>query len=99
MVILGLIRIAVWTIGLTVAVILLAAWVLDRAVAVPVLATIKAYQIGLSPLLGRACRFHPTCSAYTYAAVGRYGVVIGCLLGAFRIVRCHPLCRSGFDPP
>ncbi|NMC20356.1 MAG: membrane protein insertion efficiency factor YidD [Thermogutta sp.] len=83
----------------TFAAILFAAWLLDRAAAVPVLAAIKAYQIALSPLVGGACRFRPTCSAYMYSAVSRYGVVIGCLLGVFRVARCQPLCRGGFDPP
>ncbi len=92
-------RLAVWTIAVMLAAMLLAAWLTDRLAAVPILGAIKAYQIALSPLMGRACRFRPTCSSYTYAAVSRYGVVIGCVLGAIRISRCQPLCRGGFDPP
>lgn len=92
-------RIAVWTIAVMLAVIFFAAWLMDRAAAVPILGAIKAYQIALSPFVGRACRFRPTCSGYTYSGVSRYGVLIGCLLGAIRIVRCQPLCRGGFDPP
>lgn len=92
-------RMAVWTLAVALAAVFFAAWMLDRAAAVPVLAAVKAYQIGLSPLVGRACRFCPTCSTYACTAVHRYGVLIGCLLGVFRIARCQPLCRGGFDPP
>lgn len=92
-------RMAVWTLAAALAAIFLAAWLVDRAAAVPVLAAVKLYQIALSPLVGRACRFSPTCSMYAYTAVHRYGVLIGCLLGALRIARCQPLCRGGFDPP
>ncbi|MGQ9606208.1 MAG: membrane protein insertion efficiency factor YidD [Thermogutta sp.] len=91
--------IAAWTLAVALASIFFAAWLLDRAVAIPVLAAVKVYQIGLSPLVGRACRFRPTCSMYAYTAVHRYGVLIGCLLGALRIARCQPFCRGGFDPP
>lgn len=95
----GVGRVAVWTIAVMLTAILFAVWLMDRVAAIPILGAIKAYQIALSPLVGRACRFHPTCSAYTYSAVSRYGVLIGCALGAIRIACCQPLCRGGFDPP
>lgn len=46
----------------------------------------------------RFCRFYPTCSAYTYEAVERYGVLKGCLKGMKRILRCHPWNDGGYDP-
>ena len=43
------------------------------------------------------CRFTPTCSAYAYKAINEWGVIIGLLLGAYRLLRCNPLCRCGVD--
>jgi uncharacterized protein len=60
--------------------------------------TIRAYQLVLSPLLGPRCRFYPSCSCYTHAAVERYGVVRGAWLGICRILRCHPFSAGGYDP-
>jgi len=60
---------------------------------------IRAYQICLSPLLGRTCRFHPTCSSYTIEAINRYGVLRGGWKSVRRILRCHPWNPGGYDPP
>jgi putative membrane protein insertion efficiency factor len=59
---------------------------------------IRGYQVTLSPLLPSACRYQPTCSAYAIEAVERYGFVRGAWMGAWRILRCHPLARGGYDP-
>ncbi|MYH61853.1 MAG: membrane protein insertion efficiency factor YidD [Caldilineaceae bacterium SB0675_bin_29] len=59
---------------------------------------IRLYQRGISPLLGSNCRFHPTCSQYTYEAVERYGAAQGVWMGLRRICRCHPWNPGGFDP-
>ena len=59
---------------------------------------IKGYQLVLSPLLGPACRFYPSCSQYAYEAVSRHGVVKGLFLAAKRIARCHPFHAGGHDP-
>lgn len=47
---------------------------------------------------GLRCRFSPTCSAFTYQAVARYGTIIGLLLGLRRLLRCHPWGGAGYDP-
>lgn len=59
---------------------------------------IRAYQLLLSPLLGRHCRYHPTCSAYTMEAIKKHGATRGSALGARRIARCHPWSEGGPDP-
>lgn len=59
---------------------------------------IRGYQLTLSPLLGRHCRFLPTCSAYTYEAVNRFGAARGAYLGLRRILKCHPFHAGGHDP-
>ncbi len=62
------------------------------------LGLIRFYQRFLSPLTGSNCRFHPTCSQYTYDAIEKYGVVKGVAMGGKRIVRCHPWSPGGYDP-
>jgi len=59
---------------------------------------IRLYQRFLSPLLGARCRFYPSCSDYTYQAIKKYGFFKGLVLGAGRLLRCHPLHPGGFDP-
>ena len=63
-----------------------------------ILRIIRFYQRALSPLLGNNCRFHPSCSQYTYEAVERYGAAQGMWMGLRRICRCHPWHQGGFDP-
>ena len=62
------------------------------------IALVRAYRLLLSPWLGSACRFHPTCSAYALEALERHGAAGGSLLTAGRLLRCHPFCRGGCDP-
>lgn len=59
---------------------------------------IDGYKRFLSPLLGRHCRFHPTCSTYARDAIARHGVARGGLMGAARLCRCQPLADGGLDP-
>jgi uncharacterized protein len=60
---------------------------------------IRIYQVTLSPLLGPACRFEPSCSRYMVGALKKYGLVRGLLKGVRRLLRCHPWHPGGFDPP
>ena len=59
---------------------------------------IRLYQWTVSPLLGPACRFHPTCSQYALEAIRRFGVLRGGWLAMRRIGRCHPWHPGGYDP-
>jgi putative membrane protein insertion efficiency factor len=59
---------------------------------------IKGYQAMLSPFLGTRCRFHPSCSSYTYEAIEKHGLVRGMGLGIRRLLRCHPFHGGGIDP-
>ena len=63
------------------------------------IAAVRVYQVTLSPLVGRQCRFTPTCSNYMIQAVNKHGFLVGFLKGTWRIVRCNPFCRGGHDPP
>jgi len=59
---------------------------------------VRLYQCTLSPLLGHQCRFVPSCSAYFIQAVRKRGAFRGAMMGLWRILRCHPLSRGGYDP-
>ena len=61
-------------------------------------AIIAVYRRTLSPLLGPACRFSPSCSVYTRDAIVKHGAVAGSWLGVKRICRCHPFHPGGYDP-
>ncbi|TVS09315.1 MAG: membrane protein insertion efficiency factor YidD [Planctomycetaceae bacterium] len=63
------------------------------------IAAVRLYQILLSPLLGRHCRFSPTCSQYFIESIKKYGAVRGSFRGVLRICRCHPFHAGGYDPP
>lgn len=59
---------------------------------------VRGYRLLLSPWLGSACRFEPTCSAYALQALERHGAAAGSYLAAARVLRCHPWCAGGLDP-
>jgi putative membrane protein insertion efficiency factor len=61
-------------------------------------ALVTAYRKLVSPLLGRHCRYEPTCSRYAIDAISRYGAARGGLMALRRIGRCHPWAPGGFDP-
>ena len=59
---------------------------------------VRAYQVGLSPLLPSSCRYYPSCSAYAIEALERHGAMRGSWLTVRRLLRCHPFRPGGFDP-
>ena len=59
---------------------------------------IKAYQTLISPLFVKSCRFHPSCSEYAVSAIDHYGAFRGTLKAIWRVLRCNPFTRGGFDP-
>ena len=59
---------------------------------------VKGYRLFLSPWLGSACRFEPTCSAYSLQALELHGAAAGSYLTLRRLIRCHPWCDGGNDP-
>jgi uncharacterized protein len=64
-----------------------------------VAAPVRLYGIAISPLFGRTCRFHPSCSGYALEAIERYGALKGLFLTARRILKCHPWHRGHYADP
>jgi putative membrane protein insertion efficiency factor len=75
-----------------------AVWALATPVRWLLIGLVRLYKKMLSPLVPSKCRFYPSCSHYFIEAVERHGVVRGTCLGGYRILRCQPLCKGGFDP-
>ena len=59
---------------------------------------VKGYRLLLSPWLGSACRFEPTCSRYALGALESHGAAAGTYLTIARLARCHPWCDGGLNP-
>lgn len=72
---------------------------LQQVVAWLLIALVRVYQFTLSPIVGRQCRFTPSCSNYFIGAVRKYGPLAGTWRGVLRICRCHPWHPGGYDPP
>jgi putative membrane protein insertion efficiency factor len=72
--------------------------IVNKFIQIVFVALIRVYQYTLSPFLGPACRFHPSCSEYAYQAIMRHGPLRGLLLAIKRILRCHPFHPGGVDP-
>ncbi len=60
---------------------------------------IKLYQYFISPLLGKNCKFHPTCSAYGIEAITHYGALKGSFLTVKRLLHCQPFSKKFGDDP
>jgi putative membrane protein insertion efficiency factor len=61
------------------------------------LKTIRLYQLVISPVLPKACRFYPSCSEYAWQAVNKFGSLKGAVLALKRVFRCHPWGDGGVD--
>ena len=72
--------------------------IVSGAASAMLIGMVRAYQVTLSPIVGRHCRFQPTCSHYFIQAVRTRGPAVGAALGIWRILRCHPFSRGGYDP-
>jgi len=59
---------------------------------------IRLYRKTLSPLIGQQCRFEPTCSHYGEEAIAKHGALRGTILTVWRILRCGPWSKGGYDP-
>lgn len=59
---------------------------------------IRGYQNWVSPMLPSACRFQPTCSEYGYQAIAKYGIIRGGAMAIWRVLRCNPFNKGGYDP-
>jgi putative membrane protein insertion efficiency factor len=62
------------------------------------LGMLRLYKRWISPSLAPSCRYVPTCSEYAMEAIERYGALRGGLMAAWRLLRCHPFVRGGYDP-
>lgn len=74
-------------------------WLVRDVPTALMIGAVRVYQFTLSPIIGRQCRFHPTCSNYFILAVRKYGPWSGAARGLWRIVRCNPFCPGGEDFP
>ena len=59
---------------------------------------IRLYQLLISPMFGERCKYYPSCSQYALQAIGRFGILRGLVLAGWRLLRCNPWSRGGFDP-
>ena len=71
---------------------------LNKILTFPLVIMIKAYQLFISPFLGKNCRYEPTCSHYTLEALKVHGLIRGSWLAMKRIGSCHPWGGEGYDP-
>lgn len=71
---------------------------LKKIIQFPFIFLIRFYQVVLSPLKSKSCRFEPTCSQYAYESILKHGIFKGIWLATKRISKCHPWGKSGYDP-
>ena len=63
------------------------------------IALIKGYSFLISPLIGRNCRFYPTCSQYMQKSIEKHGVAKGIIMGGKRLCKCHPYYKGEIEDP
>ena len=69
-----------------------------KLLALPLLGAIRLYRLLVSPLLpAGTCKYHPSCSEYALEALRRHGLVRGCVLAGWRLLRCNPWSHGGVD--
>ena len=71
---------------------------LQSAVRAVLVAPIRIYQKLVSPMVGQRCKYYPSCSEYAAQAITRFGILRGLVLAGWRLLRCNPWSRGGFDP-
>ena len=71
---------------------------INDAICAFLIVAVKGYKKSLGLLIGGRCRYLPTCSDYFIGAVEKYGAFKGGIKGMWRILRCHPFSKGGFDP-
>lgn len=74
-------------------------WPLSFLLSTILIFGVRLYQVAIRPLFPSVCRFEPGCSEYFIQAVRKYGPVCGASRGVWRICRCNPWNRGGWDPP
>lgn len=74
-------------------------WLVRFVLSTVLIWLVRCYQVLLRPILPAVCRFEPSCSEYMILAVQKYGPVCGACKGVWRICRCNPWSRGGYDPP
>jgi putative membrane protein insertion efficiency factor len=63
-----------------------------------IIAALRGYKKAISPYKIKSCRFSPTCSEYAIEAFDKYGVLRGLALSVWRVLRCNPVSKGGYDP-
>jgi len=71
---------------------------INKALIYLIVYIIKLYKIFISPVMPQACKYYPTCSAYSIQAIKRFGLIKGGYLSLKRIISCNPFSSGGFDP-
>jgi len=69
-----------------------------RAVAEAMVLAVRLYQLTLGAIIGGHCRFVPSCSEYAVEALREHGPLRGAAMAAWRVLRCNPWCKAGYDP-
>ncbi len=71
---------------------------MNKILSYPFIFLIRLYQKYISPHLGSSCRFTPTCSSYAVKALEEWGPLVGLALALWRVLRCNPFSKGGYDP-